>query len=367
MESCTFWKEESQLSPMGLRREYIHIGGDLEVGALLSQIVYWHRPSKLGKSKLRVVRDGNAWIAKTREEWMEECQLSEWGYRRAISVLRQKGLIEVRVMRFNGLAMNHTRLLVENLKQALKDLSDVSKGHNRMCPKGTTGVEKSSQPIARNPHNRSGEALSSGHEKSSQPLTEITTETTTEITRGNPTSLSCKKQKKIFSTSTTREMKMVTAGEILKNKQNAKLALHGDSKKKKSIAMLWQELSSSSSGKFQKPLTSKDLGQLKKFAVDVGEIAPNVLQYVFQNWWKFAHAAKAEAGLENCPSTPNIGYLLKYQATAVNLYLQSIAMPVIALVAIPQQEVKSEVPEDEKPYIPSPDELQVLLAGLKEA
>jgi len=45
---------------------YVDMADDLVAGLLLSQIVYWYLPSKEGRSKLRVFKDGYYWIAKTR-------------------------------------------------------------------------------------------------------------------------------------------------------------------------------------------------------------------------------------------------------------------------------------------------------------
>jgi hypothetical protein len=105
--------------PIVIRPEYLQIGGDIRVGALLSQIVYWSEPDHTGRTKLRVRRDGVYWIAKSRQEWMHETGLTLEQYKRAVAVLKRRGLIEVRVMRFDGLAIGHTRLIPEALQDAL--------------------------------------------------------------------------------------------------------------------------------------------------------------------------------------------------------------------------------------------------------
>ena len=52
------WEEADQDS-INVKRMYIDIAGDLIAGILLSQIVYWHLPSKRdGQTKLRVKKEG---------------------------------------------------------------------------------------------------------------------------------------------------------------------------------------------------------------------------------------------------------------------------------------------------------------------
>jgi hypothetical protein len=110
MTPSRFLELDAKLSPICVKREYVAIGGDIVVGSLLSQIVYWYRPGTNGKSKLRVYRCGQLWIAKTRDEWCRECCLSAMQYRRAIRALKAKGLIHLKVMRFDGTPTTHIRL-----------------------------------------------------------------------------------------------------------------------------------------------------------------------------------------------------------------------------------------------------------------
>jgi hypothetical protein len=96
----------------------------LAVGSLLAQIVYWNLPDKKGRSRQRVEKLGSYWVAKTREEWMEECSITLDQYRRAIAVLRKMGLIEVRQMKFCAHNVTHVRLIVSALVDLMKELSD---------------------------------------------------------------------------------------------------------------------------------------------------------------------------------------------------------------------------------------------------
>jgi hypothetical protein len=98
-----------------IRRSHLNLlERDMPGAALLSHIVYWFSPPKDGTSKFSVQRDGKYWIAKTREEWMEECGITHTQYLRVMPILKSLGLVEVRVMKFGGQPMTHVRLLHEN-------------------------------------------------------------------------------------------------------------------------------------------------------------------------------------------------------------------------------------------------------------
>lgn len=353
MSDAAFWELESGLStPLVVRREYVLIGGDLEVGALLSQIAYWHRPGKSGKSKLKVQRDGEYWVAKTREEWMDECVLSRRQYTRAVSVLQEKGLIVMKMMKFAGRTISHIRLLLDRLADALKALASgvVTEGA------GTKGVSLSAPNVP---------TVEGSWHQTCQPYTEITISTnTTESKNSNePASLIvAMKTEAVILNKTSGK----SAEEILKNRAEAKSKLFGDSNSEKPLPMLWQSLVASQGG-FQLPLTMKDRGQLKKFTQDAGEHARGALEWVVASWWKFSQAAKAEAGLANVPIKPQLGFLLTHRATAMNMYLQSIAKPEPVTAPKPKP-VAVAVPvktEDEKPYHPSLDDLNAVLESLK--
>lgn len=122
------WSLES-----GLRRcvlvkpEFVAVAGDLASGTMLSQIIYWCRPDKTGASKLRVRRDGRAWIAKTCEEWCAECSITEKQFRRVVRQLQALGFIERQIKRFHGGTMTHISLNEGVLFAALKShLGDVA-------------------------------------------------------------------------------------------------------------------------------------------------------------------------------------------------------------------------------------------------
>ena len=102
-----------------VKPEFVAVAGDLAAGTLLSQIIYWNLPDKLGKSKLKVYRGGRAWIAKTSDEWCGECSLTEKQFRRVVRRLEAIGLIERDVMQFHGQPMTHISLNEDAVLSAL--------------------------------------------------------------------------------------------------------------------------------------------------------------------------------------------------------------------------------------------------------
>jgi hypothetical protein len=84
---------------------------------------------------LRVQHDGHFWIAKKRYEWWDEVRLSPKEIDRAIAQLVRKGLIEVRIYKFDNDPTTHIRLIKEKfLKEFEQQL--YSKKENPFLPKG---------------------------------------------------------------------------------------------------------------------------------------------------------------------------------------------------------------------------------------
>jgi hypothetical protein len=97
-----------------LFQDYIELlRGDISAALMLSQIVYWYLPSKkTGKSKLRVFRGGRWWLAKSHQDWSDECGFSRMQARRCIEVLKEAHLIECHLFKFAGTPTVHLRLLM---------------------------------------------------------------------------------------------------------------------------------------------------------------------------------------------------------------------------------------------------------------
>ena len=91
MTPAQFLKWESKAPGIDFKVEYVDVaGGDVEAGLLLSQILYWCLPSKTGRSKLTVERDGRLWIAKELHEWYRETRLKRAKFNGARQVLASR-------------------------------------------------------------------------------------------------------------------------------------------------------------------------------------------------------------------------------------------------------------------------------------
>jgi hypothetical protein len=95
------WAQNSHDS-INVRRVYIDLAGDLVAGVILSQILYWNLPDRLGRPRLRVQKNGRMWLVKRRQDWWEECRASPKQFDRAIANLKARGIVTVGKWKFRG-------------------------------------------------------------------------------------------------------------------------------------------------------------------------------------------------------------------------------------------------------------------------
>lgn len=193
------WEHASR-DTIDFKKIYVDLAGDLAAGLLLSQILYWHLPDKQGRTRLRVKHQGFYWLVKARWEWWDEIRLSPRQVDRAVEVLRQRGLVETKVRRFNGKPTIHLRLCYDLFLQALETTQN-NRVENPFSPFGDNGGEN---PLEADlPENEPDELTTeeirvekrdhesvktespngeNGNHESVNPLTESTSENTTENT-----------------------------------------------------------------------------------------------------------------------------------------------------------------------------------------
>ena len=183
-----------------IHHAYVDIAGDLVAGSLLGQILYWLAPSKNGEPRAQIQKDGRYWIAKARADWHKEIRISPKQYDRAIGILKAKGFVDVRTMKFDGNPTTHISVIpeaintaveqwkIEQVKTLLTDREEQAKkaldealagslpfGNNDVYQTGTTAFTESVVPYS--PKVNNGVNLSG-----ISSYTEITTENVTENT-----------------------------------------------------------------------------------------------------------------------------------------------------------------------------------------
>ena len=296
------------------RALYTQITGNRSAGALLAQIVYWYKPDKQGRSKLRVWSGGVPCIAKNRCDWERECGLSLDQYKDGISRLRMIGLVQVERHLFQGKITPH---IILNAPQLIAILSGSTPPiHWRESHQSIGG--NSTNPLVGKP-----------------PITTmITTETTSAIT------LACatqgqkeQEQEKAKAGGEDQEQEQclilgqgrwMKAEDVKKKLEEAKLAqenkLHGQP-----LALHWlRQCALTHEGSYQKALDAKEKGQLRQVKKHVGELVMPLIDYVIPHWYEFCLAVRKATGTKSSPDQPHVGYFLAHYEIA----LQLIAEPV---------------------------------------
>lgn len=133
-------------------------------GNLLSQIVYWFKPGKSGKTKLRVRREGCLWLAKRRQDWAVECGLSPRRYDTAVSKLISAGVVKKEVWRFAGSPTVHLHLVKARLSHLFGDLEITDLSDSNDLPvisytETTTETTAESEDLAAAPQKRKEQAI----------------------------------------------------------------------------------------------------------------------------------------------------------------------------------------------------------------
>ena len=344
------WEADKACAAMGIKKEYVRIAGDLAVGSLLSQIVYWHRPNKEGKSKLRVLIAGEYYVAKTAKDWMDECCMTESQIKRGIKVLKGKGLIEVQVKKFNGTPQYHIRLDHERLAQELDYQSTVNKQQDQLGAKDVLDLSLSSNSVS---------------SEISNSLAETTTENTSEIIPCACSSNSAK----------AAEIPVVDKHGQEEQKQKAQggadcvVPISNETKQMDEVLSasaaynLWTELLVTFHGGKMKHWTGKDRGQMKELQKRLGDSFVPVLQFTLSDWQAFALEAQFSAGLPCAPLDPSIAFLLKHCHIAKGIWANHVAL--MAKQKTQKQPIhltEPQPPPYEEPYKPTAENLAQMLA-----
>lgn len=239
------------------------LDGDINEALMFSQISYWNGGVD-GKSKLRVIRNGTHWLAKSAPDWHEELGLTDRQAYRSTQVLKRKGLIETKVMKFNGSPTVHIRL-THSGEEVLKN----QLGHSHF------------------PSKEIGSALEG------KSLTENTANNTTETTTDSA-------GKPAEAVGEDIQIGKENSGKVVK-KYNAEV----------SLGSLWNALMSAKYQGYEKALTKKEYGQLKQLKQKLGDKNEAAVNLAIKDWIQFALQAKKEKGCVCVPEKPVIGFLLQ--------------------------------------------------------
>lgn len=124
---------------------YIDIAGDLIAGTLLSQIMYWFSKDKSGNRKVKIYKDGYYWLAKGRNDWVNEIRISPKQYDNAIKKLKQKGFVETKLYKFESVPTTHIRPIYDSINKEIKKwkcavAEEIFQDVDLNLPKGEIGI-----------------------------------------------------------------------------------------------------------------------------------------------------------------------------------------------------------------------------------
>jgi hypothetical protein len=136
------WESASR-DTIDVKRVYVDMAGGLVAGVVLSQIVFYYLPRKDGKSRLRVRKGGDLWLAIKRDDWWDQVRLDAKQFDRALRVLIDKGLVQKKTFKFKGVPILHVRLLedafLKSLFATLQRAEKQLEGQKRESPLSQNG------------------------------------------------------------------------------------------------------------------------------------------------------------------------------------------------------------------------------------
>lgn len=125
------------------------VDGDLSAALLLSQLLWWHQPGKSGRPKLRFEREGHLWLARTDDEWWDECRLTRRQVRRIRAQLESADLIEHKVVRVGTSTVSAWRPNMAVVQEAQDRNAETDEEHSGVTrwrhSRGRLGVTPSRQ------------------------------------------------------------------------------------------------------------------------------------------------------------------------------------------------------------------------------
>lgn len=108
------------------RAIYNMVGRNAPAALILNRILYWHGKSKAGKTRLQVESDGKLWLAKTYDDWEEECCVNASTARKAIDRIEKLGIVETKIGKFKNKNALFIRVIAEKFNELYLSKMDTS-------------------------------------------------------------------------------------------------------------------------------------------------------------------------------------------------------------------------------------------------
>lgn len=103
--------EQASRRYIRVKKVYVDMVNNLHAGAVLSEIFYWHMPSKEGKSRLRTIPDEKEkWLACRRQSWWDRSRLTPREFDRALEKLLKAKLVFKKNFDYKGQDTLHVRI-----------------------------------------------------------------------------------------------------------------------------------------------------------------------------------------------------------------------------------------------------------------
>jgi hypothetical protein len=89
----------------------------------------------------------------------------------------------------------------------------------------------------------------------------------------------------------------------------------------RSLASVWQQQMKANFGLAERPMTSKEFGQLKALRLHWGDLTREVVEWIVDsvNWWHFCQGVRAAWKTIFVPEYPDIGFLLSRRGVALKV------------------------------------------------
>src|SRR5579862_7565895 len=87
------------------------------------------------------------------------------------------------------------------------------------------------------------------------------------------------------------------------------------------LAGLWQRKMTANFGGVERQLTPKELGQLKSLRKALGDLTPEVIEWMVNpvNWWHFCQQVRSDSGSQRAPDYPQVGYLVAHHGIGLKV------------------------------------------------